>query len=715
MRLTVGIKLLSVLLLLLLTNDTLSAENSAPLIGPPSYVREWGGRGQGPGQLFMPWGVAVGPGNRIYVTEYQNSRIQVFSSEGEYALAWGALGSAPGQFRGPVGIAIGPGGTVYVADAFNYRVQVFTATGEFLRSWRGPSQEGTPFTPWGIAVDAQSQVYVTDLHANRVYKFSPEGRLLTSWGELGIGNGQFTGPAGIGISPEGKLYVVDSLGDRIEVFDLNGNFLFKWGSFCDFYIHPGLGCSDPDGTGPLEIGDGQFSSPWGVSFDAAGRVYIADSANQRIQIFTSEGQFLLKWGSKGKGPSQFDNVVGVAVDALGNIYATEINNNRIQKFSFAQTASSADPTPTVVALELPERIAANRIPISGTVHFRDPDGDLKEARFRVIDGKFDPFTIRLNEQLGQTEGKFSFSVSCDISQQITLKLVLVDQGGHQSEPKGFSFTCGDPPLGNYDEEQEVTRPTRYTLAANVFLLDDGATALAEGAQYADGQALVGRPRPEVRKAIESQIIPAVTGIWDQCGVAYELQNVAIVRPDKVQLSAGNLDQLLFVRERELAEIAIADPNRKRPMDLLTEAMGPITFALQSQGNHVDPRALSVFITGARLVEQPGDQRNFGGLTTIKGKISLVRWDDLLVSNRETGEIIPPKRPITAIAHEFGHDFGLQHTDQQGIPEVAQDPLNLMGSNMQQPTAVPPQPTVNLLPVQCALAEPVIHELNLGRE
>ncbi len=692
-----------------------AAEGSSAPPGPPEYVKEWGGLGDGRGDLFMPWGIAVDAQDRIYVSDYGNNRVQVFSPEGEWLGGWGGVGGRPGSFRGPVGIAVGPQGNVYVADAFNYRVQVFTPEGEFLRSWTGPAGEQQPFTPWGIAVGPDGSVYATDLHAHRVYKFSNEGKLLQSWGGLGTREGQFTGPTGIAVRGE-RVYVVDSLGYRVQVFTSEGEFLFGWGSYCDLYIHPGRGCRDPDGPGPLEPGDGQLSSPWGIAFDPEGWVYVADSANKRIQMFTPEGEFLLKWGELGKGPGQFDNPVGVAVDSQGAVYVADLNNNRIQKFVFPSPSEDEQAAldgargghrPEVLDVVLPRQIEPNGLPIPGTVRFRDPDGDALRARFRVIDGKYDPFTVSLGDLRGRTEGIFGFTVTCEIAQQITLIVVIEDAAGRRSEPEGITFTCGTPPRGNYNREQDAVRPVGRVLGVNFFLLADGVTGLAEGANLAAG-AVLGEPSPDVQRAMRQQILPAITGIWDQCGVEFELLNLWVVDPQTVRLAGGTLDELLFVRVRggELPEIAIGDPNRRRPLTLLQEALVPLSREIAARGGRLPTESLTVFVSGARIVMRPGDKRHFGGVTTIGGRVSLVRWDAIWVLDEETGAVFPPKRPITAFAHEFGHNFGLEHLT------LDDDPLNLMLSVPGQPTAVPPEPTVNLLPEQCAEALPTIEELDL---
>ena len=80
-------------------------------------------------------------------------------------------------------------------------------------------------------------------------------------------------------------------------------------------------------------GDGQFIAPQGVATDLAGNVYVADTGNDRIQKFTSDGAFISKWGSFGTGNGQFNTPRDVATDAAGNVYVADTGNDRIQKFT----------------------------------------------------------------------------------------------------------------------------------------------------------------------------------------------------------------------------------------------------------------------------------------------------------------------------------------------------------------------------------------------
>src|SRR5262249_22680272 len=67
--------------------------------------------------------------------------------------------------------------------------------------------------------------------------------------------------------------------------------------------------------GVRDVPPGNFNFARGITTDAAGNVYVADSGNNRIQKFTSTGALLAVWGSSGSGPSQFDYPGAIAVDS----------------------------------------------------------------------------------------------------------------------------------------------------------------------------------------------------------------------------------------------------------------------------------------------------------------------------------------------------------------------------------------------------------------
>ena len=66
--------------------------------------------------IFRPEGVAVDSSGNVYVTDYDNDRIQKFASDGKFITTWGSSGSGEGQFTKPQGIAVDSSGNVYVDD-----------------------------------------------------------------------------------------------------------------------------------------------------------------------------------------------------------------------------------------------------------------------------------------------------------------------------------------------------------------------------------------------------------------------------------------------------------------------------------------------------------------------------------------------------------------------------------------------------------------------
>ena len=79
---------------------------------------------------------------------------------------------------------------------------------------------------------------------------------------------------------------------------------------------------------------GTFNEPWGVAVSPDGTVYVADTWNYRVQKFTAEGEFISMFGSNGFGetPTSFYGPRAVAVDKDGNVYVSDTGNKRILIF-----------------------------------------------------------------------------------------------------------------------------------------------------------------------------------------------------------------------------------------------------------------------------------------------------------------------------------------------------------------------------------------------
>ena len=96
--------------------------------------------------------------------------------------------------------------------------------------------------------------------------------------EPGADEAHFDQPTDVAVAPNGDFYVSDGYGNsRIIQFSKEGRRVREWGT---------------KGTDP-----GQFDLPHGITLDDQQRVYVADRANGRIQVFDSEGQFLREWKS----------------------------------------------------------------------------------------------------------------------------------------------------------------------------------------------------------------------------------------------------------------------------------------------------------------------------------------------------------------------------------------------------------------------------------
>jgi DNA-binding beta-propeller fold protein YncE len=86
--------------------------------------------------------------------------------------------------------------------------------------------------------------------------------------------------------------------------------------------------------GRFGLANGSFNLPEGIAVDpSSGNVFVADTANNRIQVFSSNGTFITTWGRFGLVNGLFNSPEGIAVGQQGNVFVADTANNRIQVFS----------------------------------------------------------------------------------------------------------------------------------------------------------------------------------------------------------------------------------------------------------------------------------------------------------------------------------------------------------------------------------------------
>lgn len=175
-----------------------------------------GDKGRGPLKFFRPSGITVNASNdRVYMVD-GNDCIQVLNSDLSYCFRFN---NGKGIF--PY-IACDSDGNVYVSDYNNHCIQVFTADGKFLRMFGGRGEgKGELREPYGITIDSEDKVYISDWKNHCISIYTPEGQFVTSFGSQGNEPGQFHFPSGLAVNDSGLLYVCDAANNRVQVFKVH--------------------------------------------------------------------------------------------------------------------------------------------------------------------------------------------------------------------------------------------------------------------------------------------------------------------------------------------------------------------------------------------------------------------------------------------------------------------------------------------------------------
>ena len=100
-------------------------QQSAHYLLKPTYLGTIGSEGSTSGKFFSPASVEYSaPNNRIYVSDLNNDRVQIFDVKGHYLSTLGASGTSDGQFIHPGDVAIDHNGDIYISDIGNNRIEI---------------------------------------------------------------------------------------------------------------------------------------------------------------------------------------------------------------------------------------------------------------------------------------------------------------------------------------------------------------------------------------------------------------------------------------------------------------------------------------------------------------------------------------------------------------------------------------------------------------
>ena len=317
--------------------------------------------------LSAPNGVTIDAFGNLYIADTSNNRVRkvdttgvitTFAGNGTAAFTGDGGPAVTASLSAPNGVTIDAFGNLYIADTSNNRVRKVDTTGVIttfagngtaaFTGDGGPAVTASLSAPNGVTIDAFGNLYIADTSNNRVRKVDTTGVITTF---AGNGTAAFTGdggpavtaslsaPNGVTIDAFGNLYIADTSNNRVRKVDTTGVITTFAGN--------GTAAFTGDG-GPAVTAS--LSAPNGVTIDAFGNLYIADTSNNRVRkvdttgvITTFAGNGTAAFAGDG-GPAvnaSLNAARSVTVDKTGTLYIGDTFNNRIREVSSTGVVTTA--------------------------------------------------------------------------------------------------------------------------------------------------------------------------------------------------------------------------------------------------------------------------------------------------------------------------------------------------------------------------------------
>ncbi len=318
--------------------------------------------------LRGPMGLAFDSSGNLFFADSGNQRVRRVTSSRVIStvagtgtpafLGDGGLGIYA-SLSTPVDVAAGPAGRIYIVDQANLRVRVLDSAGVITTvagtgspdlgvGDGGPATGGKLCDPVSLAMDAVGNSYIADACNNLVRKITPNGVISTIAGggidPLGDGGSAIQAslkhPLGVAVDRSGNVYVSEYFGHRIRKVTPTGVISTVAGTGTNGYSGDG-------GVATAAL----LNSPYGLTVDKVGNLYIADAGNYRIRKVSTDGVITTVAGigirgfTGDGGPATLANIdspAGIRIDGDGNLWIAE--GHRVRKVSTTGNISTVAGT-----------------------------------------------------------------------------------------------------------------------------------------------------------------------------------------------------------------------------------------------------------------------------------------------------------------------------------------------------------------------------------
>jgi tripartite motif-containing protein 71 len=264
-----------------------------------------------------PVDVAVSDSGDIYVLDKQLAQVVVFDKEGKIKITFGAKGSGPGKMYNPESIALSMNDEVLIADTGNDRILVFKTNGQFdYAIGSSGTNPGEFIMPNCVAVNTSGYIFISDKKNRALAKFTPKGVFLNQYA-------LDQGPDDILFDRQNNLYILFSKQGKIAKYD-----------------------AALKASGEITLikeAKDFLKETSRIAVDHRGDIYLVRIGDNRIVKMTKDTNITLTFGSGGTGRGQFNFPLGIVTDSNDTLYIADSKNNRVQIFQLTGVQESALP------------------------------------------------------------------------------------------------------------------------------------------------------------------------------------------------------------------------------------------------------------------------------------------------------------------------------------------------------------------------------------